>query len=498
MKKSVIAIAVLVLVAAGIVLPAGYFGQVTETTLRERMANMPYGFQMELTDYRRGWFSSTARLEWEPLGGLPMPGLGPQGALPGADAMDLPAGVEMLVSGPIAIDIEIAHGPVFFAVGPGAGLFHARGRVDFGDPASAGGEDSADGYLDLYVSSFSGATVDNRLEVPDADWDFGAMELKLEGALLEGEWTGPESFQLQRAALDNMEMSVGVAGTGLRVAMSDLDSSTEFPQGLESGAMLAPSHSTSSVGEILVERSDGNAVLRMTGMKSEETASPEEDGTYRADSDITIESLEVLNREFAPIEIRQTAGGFSEDSLLKLLTALGEGIFDASAAPQAPEESTQDLSATPPEGPSPAGPPPAAPLPLSRDMQEAIVALLADGPYTDMNAVLTYKGEHTLRLDLSYAFDREFAPATLEQVNLLGILSGLEYSMDAEIPIAAAEELFGQGIIQMGLMQGLLQPTETTYTVSLALAGGTLSINGRPMPIPLAPPTAVPGAAPPG
>lgn len=488
MKKSVIAIAVLVLVAAGIVLPAGYFGQVTETTLRERMANMPYGFQMELTDYRRGWFSSTARLEWEPLGGLPMPGLGPQGALPGADPMDLPAGVEKLVSGPIAIDIEIAHGPVFFAVGPGAGLFHARGRVDSGATASAGDEGSADGYLELYVSSFSGATVDNRLEVADAEWDLGAMALKLEGALLEGEWTGPESFQLQRAELGNMNMSVGVAGTGMRFAMSDLESSTEFPQGLESGAILAPSQSTSSIGEILVEQSDGNAVLRVTGMKSEESASPEEGGTYRADSDITIESLEVLNREFAPIEIRQTAGGFSEDSLLQLLTALGDGIFDATAAAQAPEDNPQGPSATPP----------AAPPPLSRAMQEAIVAILEDGPYTDMNAVLTYKGEHTLRLDLSYAFNGEFAPATLEQVNLLGILSGLEYSMDAEIPIAAAEELFGQGIIQMGLMQGLLQPTETTYTASLALADGTLSINGRPMPIPLAPPTAVPGAAPPG
>ena len=228
-------------------------------------------------------------------------------------------------------------------------------------------------------------------------------------------------------------------------------------------------------------------------MKSEESASPEEGGTYRTDADITIESLEVMNREFAPIEIRQTAGGFSEDSLLQLLTALGDGIFEASAAPQAPEDSTQELPDTPPAGPTPAGMPT-----LTRAMQEAIVALLADGPYTDMNAVLTYNGEHTLRLDLSYAFDSEFAPATAEQVSLLGILSGLDYTLDAEIPIAAAEELFGQGIIQLGLMQGLLQPTETTYTVSLALAGGTLSINGRPMPIPLAPPAAVPGAAPSG
>ena len=401
----------------------------------------------------------------------------------------MPPAIEKLVSGPIAIDIEIAHGPVFFAVGPGAGLFHARGRVDFGDAAAAGEEAPADGYLELYVSSFSGATVDNRLEIPDAEGDFGPMAVNLAGVLLEGEWTGPDSFQLQRVALDNMNMSVGVAGTGFRFAMSDLESSTEFPQGLESGAILAPSQSTSSVGEILVEQSDGNAVLRMTGMKSEETASAEEGGTYRADADITIESLEVLNRELAPIEIRQTAGGFSEDSLLQLLTALGEGVFEDSAAPQAPEDNPPGPSATPPAGPTPGGMPQ-----LTRAMQEAIVAMLADGPYTDMNAVLTYRGEHTLRLDLRYAFDREFAPATVEQVSLLGVLAGLEYRLDAEIPIAAAEELFGQGIIQMGLMQGLLQPTETSYTVSLALVDSTLSINGRPVPIPLMPPPGVPGA----
>ena len=141
MKKPVIAIAVLVLVAAGIVLPAGYFGQVAETTLRNRMENMPYGFQMELVDYQRGWFSSTARLEWEPFGGIPMPGMLPQGPLPAGSPVDLPAAMHSLVSGPIAIDIEIAHGPVFFAVGPGVGLFNARGRLDFGDQETGGEED---------------------------------------------------------------------------------------------------------------------------------------------------------------------------------------------------------------------------------------------------------------------------------------------------------------------------------------------------------------------
>ncbi|MCY4477153.1 MAG: DUF945 family protein [Gammaproteobacteria bacterium] len=491
MKKSVIAIAVPVVAAALIVLPAGYFGQVTETTLKNRMANMPYGFQMELKDYRRGWFSSTARLEWEPLGGLLMPGLGPRSPLPDAALTDLPSAIDMLVSGPIAMEIEIAHGPVFFAVEPGAGLFHARGRVDLGNRATDGEEDPADNYMEFYVSSFSGATVDNRLVIPAAEAEFGPMAVNLAGALLEGEWTGPESFQLQHVALDTMEMSIGVAGTGVRIAISDLESSTEFPQGLEGGAILAPSQATSFLGEILVESSEGDTVFRMTGLSSEDATSPEEDGTYRADSDATIESLEVLGREFAPIEIRQTVGGLSEESLLKLLSALSGGIVEPPAAPQEPEENPQGPSATPPSLQVAAGM-----SQFSRDMQEAILAMLADGPYAEISAGLTYQGEHELRSDLHYAFDSELAPATVEELSLLGVLSGLEFTMDAEIAIPAAEELFGQGIIQLGLMQGLFQPTETTYTVSVALGNGVLSINGRLVPIPLGPPAA-PGAVPP-
>ena len=53
MKKPVIAIAVVVLVAAGIVLPAGYFGQVAERLINERLANMPFGYQTEVVDYQR-------------------------------------------------------------------------------------------------------------------------------------------------------------------------------------------------------------------------------------------------------------------------------------------------------------------------------------------------------------------------------------------------------------------------------------------------------------
>lgn len=485
MKKLVMAIAVLVLVAAGVVLPAEYFGRVAETTLKNRMANMPYGFRMELKEYRRGWFSSTARLEWNPLSGLPLSDVLPQGPLPDVAVMDLPPAMESLVSGPIAIDIEIAHGPVYFAVGPGVGLFNARGRVDFGNQASSDAEDSPDQYMELYVSSFSGATVDNRLEVRRANWEFDPMSVHLAGVLVEGEWTGPDSFQLQHLALDNMEMTFGAAESGVRIAVTDVESSTEYPQGLESGAILAPSKASSSVGEILVESSEGNTVFRMTGLSSVDTTSPEEDGSYRVESNATIESMEVLGREFAPIEIRQTVGGLSEESLLKLLAALGGDILEAPATPQAPDAA------------DPASPAPVVIPQLAPGMQAAIRALLADGPYANMNAVFTYEGEHTIRLDMHYSFDPERAPATAEMVSLLSVISGLEYTVDAEIPIAAAEELFGQGIIQLGLMQGLLQQTETTYSLSVALQNGTLTINGRTMPLPMMAPPASPGVIPP-
>ena len=209
---------------------------------------------------------------------------------------------------------------------------------------------------------------------------------------------------------------------------------------------------------------------------------------------MSIDSLEVMGREFAPIEIRQTAGGLSEEALACTGDGLQLKASWSSAMPPAPapDENAQEPSATPP-----AGPPPAGTMPLTRAMQEAIVAMLADGPYTEMNAVLTYQGEHTLSLDLHYAFNKEFAPASVEEVSLMGFLSGLEYAADAEIPIAAAEELFGQGIVQMGLMQGLLQRTETSYTLSVALSNGMLSINGRPVPLPMLLPQAAPGAAPP-
>ena len=170
---------------------------------------------------------------------------------------------------------------------------------------------------------------------------------------------------------------------------------------------------------------------------------------------------------------------------------------DPAPPPTPAPESVPPPTPAPDPVPSPTPDPAPPPIPqISADMKEALRAFLADGPYAEVSAELTYGGEHVIRLELAQAFDPERVPATAEMMNLPALISGFEYALDAEIPIAAANELLGPPIIQLGLMQGLLQQTETTYTLSVALRDGTLSINGRPMPIPLGAPAA-PGAPPP-
>jgi len=244
MKKSVIAVLVILLVAAGVVLPAGYFGQVAERTLESRLANMPYGLQMEIVEYRRGWFSSTARLEWQPPENLTIPPVAGQGPFGDAPAPDFSAVFMAFDSGPIAIDLEIAHGPVFFAVGPGVGLFNARGRIDLdGEAIEAAAEldESAGNFIDVHVSSFSGRTVSNRFEFRTLVGYFGPVFVSLADGQLAGEWTGPNAFQLQDATLEKIDVQTGMSDAGIRISMTDIESRTEYPQGLASGAILAPS-----------------------------------------------------------------------------------------------------------------------------------------------------------------------------------------------------------------------------------------------------------------
>ena len=465
MKKSLIAVGLL---AAAIVFPAGYFGQVAEGTLKDRLANMPNGFRMEVTDYRRGWFSSKARLEWRPLHGLPFPGAIPP---------------DMPLPGLIAVDLEIAHGPVYFAVGPGVGLFHARGRVALGAEASADtiySPDSPASDLVVYLSSFSGRTVHNRIEARSLRADLGAVSLELEGFLAEGEWAGPNAFQLQNAALENMEMTFGVAAESARVTIAELQGQIEYPRGFESGAILVDSESVYSIGEIRVEMADSNTVMRMAGLKSLGTSTLSDEGLFGVEGSASIEALDFMGREFGPIRLTQRAGGFSEDVLLQLADALSGAMPEAvpAGAPEGPAQAEEESDR------------PALPQPTP-ELLDAFRSLLAGSPYAELDVVLTYAGEHTVALTLQLAFDGEQFPGTADGLNSASFLAGADCFLHFEIPVAAAEELLGQALLGPGLALGLLQQTDEDYVLVMSLREGAFELNGRAMPLPVQSPAPV-------
>ena len=487
MKKSVLAISVILLVAAGVVLPAGYFGQVAEQTLKSRVANMPYGLQMALVEYQRGWFSSTARLELKPPGNLTMPPLPGQGPFGGASATDFSTVFVAFDSGPIAIDLEIAHGPVFFAVGPGVGLFNARGRIDPGSGATEAAtesDESGGNFIDVYLSSFSGSTVSNRLEFQTLDWYLGPVSVNLAGGRMAGEWTGPNAFQLQHAALEKIDVRTGMADAGIRVSLTNIESRTEYPQGLTGGAILAPHESNSSIAEVHVAGAAGNTLMRMTGLSSLDSASVGEDGLYRIDGRLEIESLEVMEREFGAVELTQDAGGFSEAAVLKFMDALSAGIFNA------PPDDPQSLETPPEQSAPPPGGMLAALPPLTAEIKEAIRAMVADAPYADIRTVVMYQGEQALKLDTHQAFYPDRIPAGVDMASLPAIVSSLEYTLDIEVSRAAAEDLFGPNLLQRELTRMLLEENETAYSLSVAVNNGEIELNGRPLPLSL--PTATP------
>ncbi|WP_446831479.1 DUF945 family protein [Candidatus Foliamicus sp.] len=487
MKKGVIAVAVIVLVGAGVALPAGYFGQVAENTIRSRMANMPYGYAMEVVDYQRGWFSSTARLEWQPLGHLSLPFNAERDVPTAGDAADSSGLLMAYVSGPLNVDIEIAHGPVFFAVTPGVGLFSAHGRV-FG-PGAGSGEDAesppgSGNHLDIFLSSFSGRTVHNRVEFNQLNWTLGPVMMHLADGRGEGEWSGPGKFQLERASLRNMELRSGFGPAVVRVSLSELEASAEYPQGLQSGAVLAASEGNLSMGEFRLVGADGKTLVEMTGLNSQNSVSQGDDGLYFDSGQAGMDSLEMMGRAFGPVEVTYRSGGYGEAAVAKLLDAMGPEIF-AGPADAPPLVALPPPPAQPQPGLSP---PAMGVLPLlSADMREALSAFLADGPYAEIAATLTYADEPAVKLDMRQAIEPDRVPAGMDRASLPAILASLDYTLDIEITRKAAEEVLGQFMLQMGAAQGLLTQGETGYGLSMAFRNGQLEMNGRAIPLPLPP-----------
>ena len=496
MKKPVIAIAVVVLVAAGIVLPSGYFGQVAERLIDERLANIPFSNQVEVVEYQRGWFTSTARIEWRPPAGfLPPPTVAAGGLLNSGGSPTDPAWLEKLSgTGVVSVDLEIAHGPVFFALGGGVGLFRAHGRIDLGMGELDAAPDSAasdNGVVEVFLSSFSGGTVNNRVELPRLELDTGTVAMHLIGAEVEGEWSGPESFQLQRFALESFDLDLG-ANLSAAMRMANLSARIEYPEGMPSGALLAPANSTTGMDELEILVADGGSVLRMSGMTAADALSLDESGFFGGESSAAIESMEFLDREFTDVRIEQVFGGLSEAAFTGWVDAMMDWSPEELAAwpPLTPQEEPSGESPESLEQGSsaaPRGSPPKA--------RQALREILAGSPFYGMDIDLVYQQEHSLNVDIHLGYEGERVPAAEDLGNMLAVLGGLEVSLDIEVPVAAAQELIGRGILQMAQAQGFLQRSEANYRMSVALKDGMLNLNGISMPLPL--PGAAPPAAPP-
>ena len=496
MKKSTVVIAVLVLVAAGVVLPSSYFGQETEQILRSRLENMPYGYGMEVVEYERGWFSSTARIAWKPLAGfaddLPE---GLMDSLAGGPDSNFPQLADLMARSLLSADLEIAHGPVFFAVSPGVGLFRMKGRVSLGSLVAGAGPDSPDSedaYLEISAGSFSGRTVNMHAELPQFESAAGPVVLRLEDIRAESDWTGPDSTQSLQLTAGEFDLAFDEP-LNMGMKMSKLEARSTFPEGLASGGLLAPGSSTTSIGEFEVSIPQAGLLMRMKGASAEEFAARDEYGIYSGESTMTIESLEFMGREFSPVQLEQTFGGISDSAFMDYLSAGMRASFEGLG--ETPAE--QDTAA--PEGPQPPEQSFMGLPPVSQEAARALRDLLAASPFFDLDASLTFQGEHVLSYDVHLAYNGEKAPGAEEPLNLPGLLAGLDFTVELGIPAKIAEELLGQAVFQIGRMQGLLQEDGTDYRVSITMQDSVLKLNGNPLPLGMilgAPPGTPPGAPP--
>jgi uncharacterized protein YdgA (DUF945 family) len=240
MKK--LAIAALVLAAAALVLP-GIFGHFTQRQVDARIEQLRASEAMTatLTDYRRGWFSSTAKIELglSPAQAAAMAAAGEDsGAAPFADAAAL---LELQ----LPVVVEISHGPLAFADGVHFGSSAMRA---FADPDHARiaslqealgmpylfefrGRSGFDGALDfnahvppieqstlLGQMSFSGATLTGThygrnlvtdLRIDTIDIDAGLMRFTVAGVRMRGDneylgryiWLGPMDFEIRQVQM---------------------------------------------------------------------------------------------------------------------------------------------------------------------------------------------------------------------------------------------------------------------------------------------------------
>jgi uncharacterized protein YdgA (DUF945 family) len=342
------------------VLP-GIFGHFTQRQVDARIEQLHASEAMTatLTDYRRGWFSSTAKIE---LGLSPAQAAAMAAA--GADTDAAPfADAAALLDLQLPVVVEISHGPLAFALQETLGipyLFEFRGRSGF------------NGALDFHAHvppieqstllsqlSFSGATLTGTqhgrklvtdLRIDTIDIDAGLMRFTITGVRAQGDneylgryiWLGPMDFEIAQVQMGGPMFGPEPAlhGEALRAygnnSLDDSGRRLDAVAGWAFSRMRVPDQPTFSDAEVAVTVSD----IDVTALQAA-IASMQQLATANAAADLSLRDVQPALARLLNAGPSVSVDPFTVRVDGRLLRASARIAVDAGAMPPA---ATLDLS----------------------------------------------------------------------------------------------------------------------------------------------------------
>lgn len=205
MKKT--GITIVALIAILLLLPC-VFGLFTGSQVNQRISEINEAglLDIEVSEYRRGWFSSTARLRVgapEGATGLAMD------APPGDPAEVVIAGLHALLAEPVPVVVRIAHGPLPRSRGMhfGTSAIHATTDADDARVAARLAALDVPWLFDFHARTSFGGTVAYDAVLPEVNTTHAGAMVRFSGASSRGRVRGADlTWDLQ---FDDLDVDIG-------------------------------------------------------------------------------------------------------------------------------------------------------------------------------------------------------------------------------------------------------------------------------------------------
>ncbi len=464
MNKIVVAVVALVLVLLLAVPPA--LGTLTESRVRERVAviNGNGMITAEIKSFDRGWFGSTAKIEF--------------GLSPGYVAQVAASGAPAEVLGQRAtIAVDFAHGPVAVQKGVHFGWSTMVARLD---PATAGLAEIEQQLGVPYIFEFRGRTgfggsVAFDADVPPMDVPTGGAQFKFSGATLDGSYAGNQLVSNTR--VDSLEFASPGGTFVLRKFRVTTDNEIL-------SQYLAPGNAELSVESIsAIDPLQGSMpVLQADGLKLASTVSR---GSTGALVDVKVayglDRLHVAENEVTGAVLGLASHNLDVEAIQHLRNTAQEATLNPSPNPgEALAAATADLQRVLAAGPSLV----LDPIRFAFDGEPfegraeftTDPAKLPPGGLTDLDAT-------AIMGIVNSNADVKLSKALARQ--LVALAAEMQFRGDARMP---PEQLKYMAEAQAGLMlvqlvnQGFLVEDGEVYRAALRYVDGALTLNDKPLP----------------